>query len=122
MVHSYWTYTGKVDCFGIAAEQRDNIMRQAAQEIIDAGGEVQIRRLRNNFDTDRYSFHISLQDSRPLERMLKNLAALMPHDHPEQEIGGYDHANLQREDLILSRRSVRRRTYQWQAACESAVR
>lgn len=97
-------------------------MRLAVEEIATAGGELQIRRLKNNYDTDRYMIQADLYDSRPLEHMLRNLAALMPPDHPEQEIEGYDKANLQREDLVLRTSRLIRRSYSFKPDRETTVR
>lgn len=122
MQRPYWTYRGRIDCFGISPKQRDNVMRLAFEEIASSGGELQIRRLRNNYDTDRYMVQADLYDARPLEHMLKNLAALMPPDHPEQQLEGYDKANLQREDLVLRSSRLLRRSYAFTADRETAVR
>lgn len=117
-----WTYQGRIDCFGVPERQRDNIMRLAIEEIHRSGGELQIRRLRNQYDTDRYALHAELYDPRPLEHMLRNLAALMPPDHPEMEMAGFDRANAQREDLIVRSGRLVRRSYRWEPEAEVAVR
>lgn len=117
-----WTYQGRIDCFGISERQRDNMMRLAIEEIYSQGGELQIRRLRNQYDTDRYALHAELYDPRPLESMLRNLAAQMPPDHPDMEFAGFDRANAQREDLIIRSRRLVRRSYRWEPEKEVAVR
>jgi len=122
MERPLWTYQGRIDTFGLPEKQRDNIMRLAIQEIHSAGGQLQIRRLGNQYDTDRYMLHADLHDPRPLQRMLANLACQMPADHPEMEISGYDRASGRREDLILRSGRLTRRSYSWQPEKEVAVR
>ena len=122
MQRPLWTYRGRIDCFGIPPKQRDNIMRLACEMISSDGGELQIRRVKNQYDTDRYMLQADLVDPRPLEHMLANLSALMPPDHPEFSIEGHDRGNGQREDLVLRKSKLIRLTYQWQPQRETAVR
>jgi len=118
-----WTYDGKLDCFGISPQKRDGIIRYAINEIHQAGGELQIRRLPNRYDTDRYRLRCHIPgDPRCFKLLLKNLAVLMPEDHPRQEIQGFDQINMQREDLIIQSGKVWRQPWQWQPSAALLVR
>lgn len=123
MERSRWIWSGQLDLFGIPKQQRDGIIRYAIDEIHQQGGEVQIRRLPNRYDTDRYKLYCETPgDFRLLKNLLKNLAALMPEDHPRQEIEGYNQSDMQRCDLILESNKVLRRSWHWQVADEVLVR
>ena len=123
MERSRWIWSGQIDCFGIPRQQRDGIIRYAIDEIHQQGGEIQIRKLPNRYDTDRYKIYCEIPgDTRPLKILLRNLAALMPEDHPMQEIEGYNQSQMQREDLVLQKNKVMRRSWEWQPRDEVLVR
>jgi len=115
MKRSAWIYQGHVDFFGISRIDRDGIIRYAIEEISKSGGDLQLRKLPNRYDTDRYKLYCEVGDSDPRTfwLMMRHLAALMPEDHPEQSLQGYDRIGMQREDLVIQGQKVFRQSWEW---------
>lgn len=124
MKRSAWIYQGQIDLFGMTRKDRDGIIRYAIDEIARSGGELQMRKLPNRYDTDRYKVHCEIGDGDPRSfwLMLRHLAALMPEDHPEQCLQGYDRLGMQREDLLLQGQKVYRQSWEWSPGLKRPLR
>lgn len=119
MLRPHWTYIGQIDCFGIAPQRRDSLLKRAMQVVYQNGGELQLACAENLYDTDRYDLHCDLP-GRPdvFIEFLRALAHNLPPEHVPIVIEAYERNNLQREDLIIRGGQLRVRPYEWQAGAE----
>jgi hypothetical protein len=115
MERARWTYTGRIDCFEIDATDRDALFQRTAEEVWSAGGEIQIAKADDQWDTDRYDVLIAVPGTtRPVVAMLHCASGLLGSAHEPWKLEGYDHENLQREDLLIVRGEVSRVPYAFQ--------
>lgn len=112
-----WTWIGQIDCFGVKPARRDAFLQSWSQQAQDTHGDMQIRKTKDLLYTDRYDLHIEWTAlAVPMPEICRQLLALLPADHPEMRLQGYDRCNLERMDIVMREGEVFVVPYVWQPA------
>lgn len=111
-----WNYLGDLDLFGLDAETAQAWWQALQAEAWETGGELQVVKLDDQLDTLRYRFSLEWTSlAKPFGDLLAALVQILPEDHPDMKVQGYDRGNCQRQDWLFSKREVFLVLYEWVA-------
>lgn len=107
-----WEYQGTIDCFGLTPGTRDRLLAEWQQHALDTGGDLQIAKGEDRYDTDRYILHARwTAQAVPFIEFVQRLADLLPGEHEEMTIVARLYEDLTQEDIVIRDGQVLRRPY-----------
>lgn len=102
MLSANWHWMGRIDCFGIHPEQRDELFATWHEIAVDSGSELQIMPVDGPYDTDRYELHARwTSHAPPFPDLLLSLLVLLPPEHVEMQLQGYNFEAFERQDAVI---------------------